>query len=131
MPAAADIATPVVPALEGVRILVVEDEPFIAFDLMMAIEEAGAIAIGPAATVAEALDFIINEPPDGAILDVNLPDGTVGAVLDALPRDAGVVVHTGVGLPPEVRAAHPDVPVYSKPTEPAILLRRIASALKR
>lgn len=131
MAAAADIATPAAPALKGMRILVVEDEPFIAFDLMMAIEEAGATAIGPAATVAEALDFIINEPPDGAILDVNLPDGTVGAVLDALPKGAGVVVHTGVGLPPEVRAAHPNVPVYSKPTDPIILLRRIAGALNR
>ena len=131
MAAAADIASPASLSLKGARILVVEDEPFIAFDLMMAIEEAGATAIGPAATVAEALDFIINEPPDGAILDVNLPDGTVGPVLDALSRNAGVVVHTGVGLPPEVRATHPDVPVFSKPTEPLILLRRIASLLKR
>lgn len=131
MAAAADIAPPVSLSLNGARILVVEDEPFIAFDLMMAIEEAGATAIGPAATVAEALDFIVNEPPDGAILDVNLPDGTVGPVLDALAPSAGVVVHTGVGLPPEVRAAHPDVPVFSKPTEPAVLLRRIASLLKR
>lgn len=117
--------------LLGARILVVEDEPFIAFDLMMAIEEAGAVAVGPAATVAEALDFIGNDPPDGAILDVNLPDGTVGPVLDALPKQAGVVVHTGVGLPPEIRAVHPDVPVYSKPTAPQVLLQRIAGALKR
>lgn len=122
---------PIPLSLLGVRILVVEDEPFIAFDLMMAIEEAGAIAIGPAATIAEALDFIGADPPDGAILDVNLPDGTVGPVLDALPKAAGVVVHTGVGLPPEIRAVHPDVPVYSKPTAPQVLLQRIARALKR
>lgn len=119
------------PPLAGARILVVEDEPFIAFDLMMAIEEAGATAIGPAATVAEALDFIGSHPPDGAILDVNLPDGTVGPVLDALQKATGVVVHTGVGLPPEIRALHPDVPVYTKPTAPQVLLQRIASALKR
>lgn len=118
-----------VATLKGARILVVEDEPFIAFDLIMAIEEAGAVAVGPAATIAEALDFIGNEPPHGAILDVNLPDGTVGPVLDALPKTAGVVVHTGVGLPPEIRAVHPNVPVYSKPTAPAILLERIAAQL--
>lgn len=114
------------PDLRGVRILVVEDEPFIAFDLKMAIEDTGAAAIGPAATVAEALDLIAAESPDGAILDVNLPDGTIGPVLDALGGIARVVVHTGVGLPPDIRAAHPHVRVFTKPTEPAILLRHIA-----
>jgi CheY-like chemotaxis protein len=117
--------------LAGARILVVEDEPFIAFDLMMAIEDVGAVAVGPAATVAEALDMIGGQPPDGAILDVNLPDGTVGPVLDALPKTAGVVVHTGVGLPPEIRAVHPDVRVFSKPTDPVILLQTIAAGLSR
>lgn len=128
---APDVAQQPTASLKGARILVVEDEPFIAFDLMMAIEEAGAVAVGPAATVAEALDFIGNEPPDGAILDVNLPDGTVGPVLDALSKTAGVVVHTGVGLPPDIRAVHPNVPVYSKPTAPAVLLERIAKQLGR
>ncbi len=127
---ASDTASASIASLKGVRILVVEDEPFIAFDLMMAIEEAGAVPVGPAATVAEALDFIGNEPPDGAILDVNLPDGTVGPVLDALPTNAAVVVHTGMGLPPELQALHPRVPVFSKPTEPALLLRRIAASLQ-
>lgn len=117
------------PDLSGARILVVEDEPFIAFDLKMAIEDSGACAIGPAATVAEALDLIAHEMPDGAILDVNLPDGTIGPVLDALAARAGVVVHTGVGLPPDVRAAHPTVRVFTKPTEPTILLRHIAGRL--
>jgi len=127
---ASDIAVASMASLKGVRILVVEDEPFIAFDLMMAIEEAGAVAVGPAATVAEALDFIGNEPPEGAILDVNLPDGTVGPVLDALPRTVAVVVHTGMGLPPELQARHPRLAVFSKPTEPAMLLRRIAASLE-
>jgi len=104
--------------LAGARILVVEDEPFIAFDLQMAVEEHGAVVIGPASTIAEALDLISREAIDGAIVDVNLPDGTIGPVLDALPKRVSVVVQTGVGLPPEIRAAHPDVPVFSKPTAP-------------
>lgn len=115
--------------MKGARILVVEDEPFIAFDLMMAIEEAGAIAVGPAATVAEALDFIDHQLPDGAILDVNLPDGTVKPVLDVLVSKAAVVVHTGMGLPAEMRVGHPNVPVFPKPTAPSVLLSRIAAGL--
>lgn len=128
-PPASNAATVPPISLKGARILVVEDEPFIAFDLMMAIEESGAVAIGPAATVAEALDFIGNDPPDGAILDVNLPDGTVAPVLDALPQGAAIVVHTGMGMPPEIRTRHPHIPVFYKPTEPMVLLRRIAMRL--
>lgn len=118
-------------SLRGARILVVEDEAFIALDLVMAIEDAGAIPVGPAATVAEALELISHDPPDGAILDVNLPDGNVGPVLDALAKIAGVVVHTGAGLPPDLRAAHPAVAVFSKPTAPRHLLLRIAQEMKR
>ncbi len=117
-------------SLHGARILVVEDEPFIAFDLKMAIEDAGAIAIGPAATIAEALDLIAADFPQGAILDVNLPDGTIAAVLAVLAGKASIVVHTGVGLPPEIRAQHPDVPVFTKPTDPTVLLSHVTAALK-
>ena len=124
-------ATDMPASLKGARILVVEDEAFIALDLVMAIEDAGAVPVGPAATVAEALELISHDPPDGAILDVNLPDGHVGPVLDALTSIAGVVVHTGAGLPPDLRVAHPDVPVFAKPTDPDDLLRRIAQDMKR
>ena len=116
--------------LTGARILVVEDEPFIAFDLQMAVEDSGAIVVGPASTIAEALDLISREAIDGAILDVNLPDGTIGPVLDALPKRVSIVVQTGVGLPPEIRAVHPDVPVFSKPTAAETLIRRMASRLQ-
>jgi DNA-binding response OmpR family regulator len=118
-------------SLAGARILIVEDEPFIAFDLQMAVEEFGAIAIGPASTVAEALGLIAQEVIDGAILDVNLPDGTIGPVLDALPKGVSIVVQTGVGLPSEIRAVHPDVPVYTKPVAPEVLIMRVAGSLRR
>ena len=117
-------------SIAGIKILIVEDEPFIAFDLMMAIQDAGAIAVGPAATVAEAIDFLHNDNPAAAIVDVHLPDGTIGAFLDEAPKDLCVVVHTGVGLPADERARHPDVPAYAKPTDPAILIRRISDALR-
>ena len=115
--------------LAGARILVVEDEPFIAIDLVLAIEDAGGKAVGPAATIREALELIETQPPDGAVLDVNLPDGHVGAVIEALPRTASIVVHTGVGLPAEIRQARPDIPVFSKPTPPVRLLSQLARGL--
>ncbi len=118
-------------ALAGARVLVVEDEPFIAFDLVMAIEDAGGQAIGPASTVQDALDLIAGMLPDGAILDVNLPDGNIGPVLEALQGMTGIVVHTGVGLPPDLRAAYSHVPVFTKPTAPGTLIRRLAGSITR
>ena len=38
-------------ALSERRVLIVEDEPFIAFDIADAIEGAGGVVVGPAATV--------------------------------------------------------------------------------
>jgi CheY-like chemotaxis protein len=126
----ADVHQGALSRLAGAKILVVEDEPFIAFDIVLAIEDAGGRAIGPAGTVREALELIEGTPPDGAVLDVNLPDGMVGPVIDALPRGTSIVVHTGVGLPPEVQAAWPNIPVFVKPTAPVQLLGQLASAME-
>lgn len=116
--------------IRGLKILIVEDEPFFAFDLIMAIEDAGAIAVGPAASVAEAIDFLHAAQPDAAIVDVHLPDGTIAAFLDVAPKDLPIVVHTGAGLPPDVAARYPDVPVILKPVDPAALLQQISARLK-
>ena len=44
--------------LAGLKVLIVEDEPFIALDLAFAVEEAGGIPLGPAPSVAQALKLI-------------------------------------------------------------------------
>ena len=114
------------------RVLVVEDEPFIALDLASAVKDADGVVVGPAATVREALDFVATGIVTAAIPDVDLPDGHVGPVLEALGANAVmIVVHTGVGLPPEVRARFPHVPVYAKPTPADVLARVLASGLRQ
>jgi ActR/RegA family two-component response regulator len=80
------------------RVLIVEDEPFIAFDLVHAIEDAGGEPVGPASTIEEALALIDANGIKAAILDVDLPDGHIGPVLEALSGTIPIVVHTGVGL---------------------------------
>jgi hypothetical protein len=47
-----------------------------------------------------------------------------------LPRSTSIVVHTGVGLPDEIRQARPDIPVFSKPTPPVRLLSQLAAGLE-
>jgi CheY-like chemotaxis protein len=112
------------------RILIVEDEPFIALDLVFAVEDAGGQPVGPAASVRQALALVEAGGIDAAILDVDLADGHSVPVLEALTaRDVPVLIHTGIGLPQDSRESFPSVPVYSKPTPAAVLVAELAQLL--
>ncbi|MDH7784435.1 DNA-binding NtrC family response regulator [Ochrobactrum sp. 19YEA23] len=116
--------------LEQRRILVVEDEIFVALDVAATVEDANGTVIGPVGTVRQAMDLISRNEVDAAILDVNLADGNVEPILDWLKsRNRFVVIHTGGGLPAELAARYPEVPVFQKPIPPTILTRTLATAL--
>ena len=53
----------------GLRILIVEDNPIIALDVAETLADAGAIVVGPAHTVIQALKLV-----DGGDLDAAVPD---------------------------------------------------------
>jgi DNA-binding NarL/FixJ family response regulator len=117
-------------ALDGRRVLIVEDEPFIAFDLADAIENSGGTVVGPASTVTEALALISAGRVEAAILDVNLPDGDVGPVIAALAgQNVKLLVHTGAGLSPELQRQYPSLRVFLKPTPPPLLASVLAATL--
>lgn len=105
------IPSPIRPA-----ILIVDDEPFIALDLAMAVEDAGCLVVGPAGSVREALSLLEASRVTAAILDVNLSDGDVTPVVEVLvTRGIPLIFQTGVGLPPALKARYPDLLVYAKP----------------
>lgn len=58
----------------SVRILVVEDEPLQALDVADAVEEAGHVVVGTAATCDQALKMAESETPDLAITDLRLAE---------------------------------------------------------
>lgn len=62
--------------LAGKRILVVEDEYFIASDLQRALRAEGAEVVGPVGNLGQALRLAEDEAIDAAILDINL-EGTM------------------------------------------------------
>lgn len=67
------------------RILVVEDDYFIAQDMRLGLKRAGAHVVGPVATVREALELLSQGPIDAAVLDINLEaDGKAFPVAEAL-----------------------------------------------
>lgn len=78
------LAVPSSAPLPPMRILVVEDEPLVAMELMMEIEDGGGIAIGPATSCDQALAMIRDARPDLALLDGNLNGERIDAVADTL-----------------------------------------------
>jgi CheY-like chemotaxis protein len=104
--------------LTGRRVLVVEDEALVAMLVEDALIEAGAIVIGPAATVSEALALLSHTTPDVAVLDLNLAGETSTPVADALAA-GGIpfVVATGYGAD-GLPAAHATAIVLAKPYDP-------------
>lgn len=71
--------------IEGMRLLLVEDEFVLALGLVDVLGDLGAIVLGPVATVEDALALVERVPEmDGAVLDVNLGQEVVYPVADAL-----------------------------------------------
>jgi CheY-like chemotaxis protein len=97
------------------RILIVEDEPFIALTLEDMLFELGFAVAGCVADVPAALAFIAREDLDGALLDVNLGAEQIDSVAALLAaRDCPFVFTTGydrTGVP----AAFSDRAVLQKP----------------
>lgn len=85
------------PRLDDRRALVAEDDYFLMDDLCGCLRAAGAVVVGPAPDIAEALALIATEPNIGAaVLDLNLRGEMAYPVADALlARGIPLVFSTG------------------------------------
>ena len=112
--------------LTGRRILLVEDEYFLADDLRRLFEASGAEVIGPVARVQEALDLVTGTARiDGAVLDINLWDEMAYPVADAL-RDRGVPFVFATGYDKGVVPKRYDAVRHcEKPVEPSEVARAL------
>ena len=73
--------------MAGARVLVVEDEYFVARDIQRALQRAGAEVVGPVARLNDALGLLADRLDlTAAVLDVKLADSMVFPVADALRR---------------------------------------------
>lgn len=115
--------------LSGKRILIAEDNDWIAAELVQTITDYRGIVLGPAQTNTSAL-ALIDGHLDGAILDGNLLDGPITPVARALcDRSVPLVVFTGLGLPSDLQRSHPDIPVILKPSPYETVIRAIAERI--
>ncbi|WP_343039311.1 response regulator [Microvirga makkahensis] len=101
--------------LNGLRILVVEDEAAISLLLEDMLLDFGCEVIGPAARLSAALDAVAREQVDLAILDVNVAGEPIYPVAEALAqRSIPFVFSTGYGSA-GIRDSFRDRPVLQKP----------------
>ena len=86
------------PSLAGCRVLVLEDEYFLASDLKDALIARGAEVIGPIPDLDSAWEQVAAGGFDVAIIDVNLHDHETYRVADELQR-AGIPLLFATGYP--------------------------------
>ncbi len=108
------------------RVLVAEDEPLVALELISILTSAGVGVIGPTMTVSGTLAVIDHVVVDAAALDINLKGEMIYPVADKLiERGVPIVFVTGYEPTPHLPDRYRHVPTLQKPIEPAALLDRI------
>ena len=115
--------------LSGHRILVVEDDYYLATDTARALQGAGAEVIGPCPSEEAARDALEEGAPAAALVDINLGSGP-SFTLAALLRERGVpfVFITGYDegvIPPDFA----DVERLQKPVELKRVVQFVAETL--
>ena len=119
------------PGLDGCRVLIVEDEYFLASDLEEALKSRGASIVGPFADFDAAYRRAARDHFDVAIIDVNLHDQTAYPIADELIRQhVPFIFCTGYGADviPERFAG---VQLFQKPFDAKELVDHIRLLLGR
>ena len=112
-----DVGAMPVAAPPGRRVLVVEDEALVAFELAGALEQAGFAVVGPVARVDQALDLIEAPGCDCAVLDINLGSEMADPVAERLTALGLPFVTVSGYAPPQQPAAFRGAPFLPKPVQ--------------
>jgi CheY-like chemotaxis protein len=109
--------------LEGLRVLVVEDEMMVSMLIEDMLAELGCEVVGPASRLDEAMDLVKGADIDCAVLDVNLGGQPIFPLADLLrERGAPFAFATGYG-DAGLRDVDRGSPVLQKPFREGDLAR--------
>jgi DNA-binding response OmpR family regulator len=117
--------------LAGYRVLVVEDDYFVAEELAAALRKNGAAVLGPASNLQAGRSLARELEPDCVLLDVNLRGECAFDLADEL-RERGIftVIATGYDsdyVPPRLN----ETAYLRKPLEITAILRLITTHVPR
>ena len=118
--------------LTGRRVLVIEDEYFIADDIAHALASRGAEVIGPLADLADAKELLNHDKPiDAALLDINIRNEMIFPVARLLrSRNVPFVFTTGYDKT-SVAAEFQDVLLWEKPLDIPRVAHYLAEMLRQ
>lgn len=114
--------------LAGRRVLIVEDDFFIAMDMADLLRSHGAEVLGPLGRVDQAVQFVTENVGsfDAVVLDMNLHGLKTYPVADVLIRQGVTFVFTTGYSVDAVEAAYRDHPRCEKPVNTKALLQALA-----
>jgi len=114
------------PSLDGMRILIVEDNFVVADSLRFVINGYGGTVAAIAPTVEKALTALAAAPIDIAVLDINLAGVSVAPVAEHLQaKGIPFVFLTGYGDAELLPAALRDLPRFDKPVNAEQLVQAL------
>jgi DNA-binding response OmpR family regulator len=117
-------------SLEGVCILVVEDDTLIMLDIESTLREAGAKIVGPCRSVSETLSLIGQAHMDVAIVDFGLSGETAAPIAERLSAlGTPFFFYTGqVDTDPRL-AAWRHWRMLQKPAQPAAIIAAVKALM--
>ncbi len=119
------------PVLAGQRVLVVEDEFMIAMLIEETLLEQKCVVLGPYNSIEGALRALSDDPPDAALLDVNLRGEKVYPLAELLEaRGIPFLLLSGYGAD-AIPADRATWRACSKPFSPGDLIGMLAAQILR
>jgi DNA-binding response OmpR family regulator len=117
--------------MQGRRVLIVEDDPILALDLQVILEEAtdGAAEVLLASSVDAARRALAGPGLDAVLLDVDVRDGKTFGLAALLRAQGTPFAFVSGSRRDEVPAALRDAPFLPKPYEPGEVERVVLAAL--
>jgi CheY-like chemotaxis protein len=114
--------------LENCRILVVEDDTIVAWDIESLLMDNGCAVVGPAAGLARALELIAAGEFDLVLLDLNLGSDNSLPAADRLAEIGIPFVFLSGHSTDFLPERHRHRPLVSKPFHPTLLIKAIGEA---
>jgi len=117
--------------LQGVRVLVVEDDFLILTELKDVLLDAGALVVGPYRTIKDALVSITRDDVAVAILDIRVGRETIAPVACQLSR-RGIpfLFYTAQTDMDPIHAEWPRCTIVSKPAQAETIVGAVAATLR-